>query len=124
YTALATSEKLSGGAGHIVGISGFEDVEIGETITADGESEPLPFVEIDPPTVMMSFAVNDGPYAGTEGNRVTSREIRDRLLREGRTNVSIKVEETDSAGEFKVSARGAMQVAVVVEEMRREGYEV
>ncbi len=124
YTALATSEKLSGGAGHIVGISGFEDVEIGETIAADGESEPLPFVEIDPPTVMMSFAVNDGPYAGTEGNRVTSREIRDRLLREGRTNVSIKVEETDSAGEFKVSARGAMQVAVVVEEMRREGYEV
>nr|MBP6782779.1 GTP-binding protein [Verrucomicrobiales bacterium] len=124
YTALATSETLSGGAGHIVGISGFEDVEIGETIAADGDSEPVPFVEIDPPTVMMSFSVNDGPYAGTEGNRVTSREIRDRLIREGRTNVSIKVEETDSAGEFKVSARGAMQVAVVVEEMRREGFEV
>lgn len=124
YTALATSETLSGGAGHIVGISGFEDVEIGETIAADGESDPVPFVEIDPPTVMMTFAVNDGPYAGTEGTRVTSREIRDRLIREGRTNVSIKVEETDSAGEFKVSARGAMQVAVVVEEMRREGYEV
>ncbi len=124
YTALATSETQTGGAGHIVGISGFEDVEIGETIAADAESDPLLFVEIDPPTVMMSFAVNDGPYAGTEGDRVTSREIRDRLIREGRTNVSIKVEETDSAGEFKVSARGAMQVAVVVEEMRREGYEV
>ena len=124
YTALATSETLSGGAGHIVGISGFEDVEIGETIAADGDSEPVPFVEIDPPTVMMSFSVNDGPYAGTEGNRVTSGVIRDRLIREGRTNVSIKVEETDSAGEFKVSARGAMQVAVVVEEMRREGFEV
>ncbi len=84
----------------------------------------LPFVDIDPPTVMMSFAVNDGPFAGLEGDRVTSREIRDRLIREGRTNVSIKVEETDSAGVFKVSARGAMQVAVVVEQMRREGYEV
>jgi GTP-binding protein len=68
--------------------------------------------------------VNDGPFAGLEGSKVTSREIRDRLIREGRTNVSIKVEETDSAGEFKVSARGAMQVAVVVEQMRREGYEV
>ena len=124
YTALATSEVNSGGAGHIVGLSGFEDVEIGETIAADSELEPIPFVDIDPPTVMMSFAVNDGPYAGTEGTRVTSREIRDRIFREARTNVSIKVEETDSAGEFKVSARGAMQVAVVVEEMRREGYEV
>ncbi len=124
YTALATSEAMSGGAGHIVGLSGFEDVDIGETIAATAESEPIPFVEIDPPTVMMSFAVNDGPYAGTEGSRVTSREIRDRIFREARTNVSIKVEDTDSAGEFKVSARGAMQVAVVVEEMRREGFEV
>ncbi len=124
YTALATSEATSGGAGHIVGLSGFEDVDIGETIAATAESEPVPFVEIDPPTVMMSFAVNDGPYAGTEGNRVTSREIRDRIFREARTNVSIKVEDTENAGEFKVSARGAMQVAVVVEEMRREGFEV
>ena len=124
YNALATSEANEAIAGNIVGLSGFEDVEIGETITATEEDEPLPFVEIDPPTVMMSFAVNDGPFAGTEGSKVTSREIRDRLIREGRTNVSIKVEDTDSAGEFKVSARGAMQVAVVVEQMRREGYEV
>jgi predicted membrane GTPase involved in stress response len=76
--------------GNIVGLSGFEDVDIGETIAATEEDEPLPFVEIDPPTVMMSFAVNDGPFAGTEGSKVTSREIRDRLIREGRTNVSIK----------------------------------
>jgi len=124
YSALATSESKTAGAGNIVGLSGFEDVDIGETIAADAESEPLPFVEIDPPTVMMSFSVNDGPFAGTEGDRVTSRELRDRLLREARTNVSIKVEETESAGEFKVSARGAMQVAVVVEQMRREGFEV
>lgn len=124
YSALSTSEASDAVAGNIVGLSGFEDVEIGETIAADPESAPLPFVEIDPPTVMMSFSVNDGPFAGLEGDRVTSREIRDRLIREGRTNVSIKVEDTDSAGEFKVSARGAMQVAVVVEQMRREGYEV
>jgi len=124
YSALATTEAADAVAGNIVGLAGFEDVDIGETIAADGESEPVPFVEIDPPTVMMSFSVNDGPFAGLEGDRVTSREIRDRLIREGRTNVSIKVEETDSAGTFKVSARGAMQVAVVVEQMRREGYEV
>ncbi|MDF1851187.1 MAG: translational GTPase TypA [Verrucomicrobiales bacterium] len=124
YSALATSEAEDAVAGNIVGLSGFEDVDIGETIAADQESEPLPFVDIDPPTVMMSFAVNDGPFAGLEGDRVTSREIRDRLIREGRTNVSIKVEDTDAAGVFKVSARGAMQVAVVVEQMRREGYEL
>ncbi|MDF1823398.1 MAG: translational GTPase TypA [Verrucomicrobiales bacterium] len=124
YSALATREVDDAVAGNIVGLSGFEDVDISETIAQDQDSEPLPFVDIDPPTVMMSFAVNDGPFAGLEGDRVTSREIRDRLIREGRTNVSIKVEETDAAGVFKVSARGAMQVAVVVEQMRREGYEV
>ncbi len=124
YSALSTSEANEAVAGNIVGLSGFEDVDIAETIAANQDDTPLPFVDIDPPTVMMSFAVNDGPFAGLEGDRVTSREIRDRLLREGRTNVSIKVEETDSAGEFKVSARGAMQVAVVVEQMRREGFEV
>ena len=124
YNALATTEATEGIAGNIVGLSGFEDVDIGETIATDEESVPIPFVEIDPPTVMMTFAVNDGPFSGREGKHVTSREIRDRLLREARTNVSIKVEDTNKAGEFKVSARGAMQVAVVVEEMRREGYEV
>ena len=107
-----------------MGISGFEDVDIGETIAGNEELEPIPFVEIDPPTVMMSFSVNDGPFAGLEGDRVTSREIRERLVREARTNISIKLEDTDNAVEFKVSARGAMQVAVVVEEMRREGFEL
>jgi len=124
YSALATSEIDEAIAGNIVGLAGFEDVDIGETIAGTAECEALDFVEIDPPTVMMSFSVNDGPFAGLEGDRVTSREIRDRLIREGRTNVSIKVEETDVAGIFKVSARGAMQVAVVVEQMRREGFEV
>ncbi len=124
YTALATEEATTGIAGNIVGLSGFEDVDIGETIALDQEAETIPFVEIDPPTVMMSFAVNNGPYAGTDGDRVTSREIRDRLEREARTNISIKFEETQTAGEFRVNARGAMQVAVVVESMRREGFEL
>jgi len=124
YTALSTQETSEGVAGNIVGISGFEDVDIGETIAGNEELEPIPFVEIDPPTVTMSFSVNDGPFAGLEGDRVTSREIRERLVREARTNISIKLEDTDNAVEFKVSARGAMQVAVVVEEMRREGFEL
>jgi GTP-binding protein len=124
YAALATSEAQQGVAGNIVGLAGFEEVDIGETIASAEESEALPFVEIDPPTVMMTFSVNDGPYAGMEGDKVTSREIRDRLIREARTNISIKIEDTEKAAEFKVSARGSMQVAVLVEEMRREGYEI
>ncbi|MBT3636651.1 MAG: translational GTPase TypA [Opitutae bacterium] len=123
YSALATNDASEGVAGNIIGVSGFEEVDIGETLAGDAEAETLPFVEIDPPTVMMSFSVNDGPMAGREGDRVTSREIRDRLIKEARTNISIKFEETGEATEFKVNARGAMQVAVVVEEMRREGFE-
>ncbi|MDF1754951.1 MAG: translational GTPase TypA [Verrucomicrobiales bacterium] len=124
YLALGTNEADIGYAGHIVGLAGFEDADIGETISFDKEAEPVPFNEIDPPTVQMFFSVNNGPFAGTEGDRVTSREIRDRLLREARTNISIKIEDTDEGGVFRVSARGAMQVAVVVETMRREGFEL
>ncbi|HAY75348.1 MAG TPA: translational GTPase TypA, partial [Opitutae bacterium] len=124
YSALATNDAAEGVAGNIVGIAGFEELDIGETLASSEDSETLPFVEIDPPTVMMSFSVNDGPMAGREGDRVTSREIRDRLIREARTNISIKLEETGESTEFNVNARGAMQVAVVVEEMRREGFEV
>lgn len=124
YSALSTNDSVEGVAGNIIGLSGFEEVDIGETLSCDPEVELLPFVEIDPPTVMMSFSVNDGPMAGREGDRVTSREIRDRLLREARTNISIKLEDMDGSADFKVNARGAMQVAVVVEEMRREGFEI
>jgi len=124
YSALATNDASEGVAGNIIGVSGFEEVDIGETLAGEAEAEALPFVEIDPPTVMMSFSVNDGPMAGREGDRVTSREIRDRLIKEARTNISIKFEETGESTEFRVNARGAMQVAVVVEEMRREGFEV
>ncbi len=124
YSALATNDAAEGVAGNIIGLSGFEEIDIGETLSSNQDVEPLPFVEIDPPTVMMSFSVNDGPMAGREGDRVTSREIRDRLIREARTNISIKLEDMDGSADFKVNARGAMQVAVVVEEMRREGFEV
>jgi GTP-binding protein len=124
YSALATRDSEGGVAGNIVGISGFEEVDIGDTLGANENTESLPFVEIDPPTVQMQFCVNDGPFAGREGKRVTSREIRDRLLREARTNISLQIEDTDNAGVFTVSARGAMQVAVLVEQMRREGFEV
>ena len=117
-------DSAIGEPGNIVGVSGFEDVNIGETLSADEETELIDFVEIDPPTVQMQFSVNDSPFAGKEGKYVTSRQIRDRLMRETKTNISIEVSDSEMAGVFNVSARGAMQIAVLVEEMRREGYEV
>ena len=104
--------------------SGFEDIDIGDTIAASEEQHALPFTQIDPPTLEMQFCVNDGPLVGREGKLVTSRQLRDRLFRELKTNVSIKVEDTDKAGVFNVKARGAMQIAVLVETMRREGFEL
>jgi len=124
YSGLGTQDSTQGVAGNIVGVAGFEDVDIGETLAASEDAEALPFMAIDPPTVQMQFAINDGPFAGKEGKHVTSRQIRDRLYRELKTNVSIQVSDTDQAGVFNVSARGAMQIAVLVETMRREGYEV
>lgn len=124
YSGLQTTDSAVGEAGNIIGLSGFEDVDIGETLTADPEGEPLPFVQIEPPTVQMEFSINDGPLGGQDGKNVTSRVIRDRLMREMRTNISIKVEDTDLAGVFMVSARGTMQIAILVEQMRRENYEV
>lgn len=124
YSSCATTDTAVGVAGTIVGIAGFEDVDIGETMSADEASEALPFVAIDPPTVQMQFAINDGPYGGKDGKHVTSRAIRDRLMRELKTNVSIEVSDSDKAGVFNVAARGAMQIAVLVETMRREGFEV
>jgi GTP-binding protein len=124
YTGLTTSDSIVGVAGDIVGLSGFDEIDIGDTLAASPEAERLPFVEIDPPTIQMEFAVNDGPMAGRDGKLVTSRQIRERLLREMKTNISIKVDETGKGTNFLVSARGAMQIAVLVETMRREGYEV
>jgi GTP-binding protein len=111
-------------AGDIVGVTGFEDVFIGETITDTVDRQPLPFVPIDPPTIRMQFAVNDGPLAGQEGKLVTARHIRERLIKEIRTNVALRVADTDAPNIFEVSGRGEMQIAILVEQMRREGYEV
>ena len=124
YTGLGSSESAQGEAGNIVGIAGFDEVNIGETLCFTQEQEPLPFVDIDPPTIQMQFAVNDGPLAGRDGKLVTSRQIRERLFREVKTNVSIQAEDSDKSGVFNVSARGAMQISVLVETMRREGFEV
>ncbi len=124
YSGTHTTDTATGIAGNIVGLAGFEDVDIGETICVKEEQPSLPFVEIDPPTIRMEFAVNDGPFAGRDGKLVTSRQIRERLMKEQKSNISIHVEESERAGVFYVSARGAMQIAVLVEQMRREGFEV
>ena len=124
YTGLSSNESEKGEAGNIVGIAGFDEVNIGETLCETEDQIPLPFVQIDPPTIQMQFAVNDGPLAGRDGKLVTSRQIRERLLREMKTNISIQVEDSESSGVFNVAARGAMQIAVLVETMRREGFEV
>jgi len=125
FTGLGTTETAAASAGNIVGLAGFEDIDIGDTLTADEAGHALPFTQIDPPTLEMQFSVNDGPLVGTEGKLVTSRQLRDRLMRELKTNVSIQIEDApDRAGTFNVKARGAMQVAVLVETMRREGYEL
>ncbi len=124
YSGLGTSETATAVAGNIVGLSGFEDIDIGDTLTADENGHALPFTQIDPPTLEMQIGVNDGPLVGTEGKLVTSRQVRERLFREVKTNVSITVEDSDRAGVFNLKARGAMQVAVLVETMRREGFEL
>ncbi len=119
-----TTETVDGEAGDIVGISGFNNVGIGETICATEEMEPCPFIELDPPTIQMDICVNDGPLVGKDGKYVTSRNLRDRLEREARTNISIKLEDAETASANRVSVRGLMQVAVLVEQMRREGFEM
>jgi GTP-binding protein len=124
FTGLGQREVEEANAGNIVGISGFEDVDIGDTLDIREDAHPLPFTQIDPPTLEMQFSVNDGPLVGQEGKLVTSRQIRERLMRELKTNVSIYIDDAERAGVFNVKARGSMQVAVLVETMRREGYEL
>ena len=124
YSGLKTTDAAGGSAGEIIGIAGCEEIDIGDTLAADESDEPLPFMEIDPPTIQMEFAVNDGPYAGQDGKKVTSRQIRERLLREMKSNISIRVGETEEGSRFEVVGRGAMQIAILVETMRREGFEL
>jgi GTP-binding protein len=124
YAGLQQVETQHASAGDIVGLTGFEEVFIGETLTDREERAPLQFVDIDPPTIRMRILVNDSPFAGRDGKFVTARHVRERLIRETRGNVSLQVNDTEAAGAFEINARGEMQIAILVEQMRREGYEV
>jgi GTP-binding protein len=123
YNGLKKEETDKANLGDIVAVSGIPNINIGETITDPSNPEALPFVDIDEPTLSMYFMTNDSPFAGKEGDYVTSRHLRDRLFKELETNVSLKVEETDSPDCFKVSGRGELHLSILIETMRREGYE-
>lgn len=123
FKDLGREECDEAESGDIVGIAGFPDIQIGETICEIGKEEPLPLIKVDEPTLQMNFSVNDSPFAGTEGKFVTSRQLRKRLFDELEKNVSLRVEETDSTDCFKVSGRGELHLGILIETMRREGYE-
>ncbi len=123
FEGLKRIEVDSARLGDIIAVSGINDINIGETICDVVNPEPLPFVQIDEPTISMTFMVNDSPFAGREGTFVTSRHLRERLFKEVETNVSLRVEETDSPDSFKVSGRGELHLSILIETMRREGYE-
>ena len=123
FEGLRRAEVDSAKAGDIVAVSGIEGLNIGETICAQDCIDPLPFVKIDEPTISMNFMVNDSPFAGQEGKFVTSRNIRARLFKEVETNVSMRVEETETTDSFKVSGRGELHLSILIETMRRQGYE-
>ena len=124
YMGLKKVETEQVSAGDIIALSGIEDINIGDTICDINNPEKIPFVDIDEPTVSMTFSVNDGPFAGKEGQFVTSRHIRDRLFKELERNVSLRVKETDRAESFEVSGRGELHLSVLIETMRREGFEL
>ncbi|MCR5790884.1 MAG: translational GTPase TypA [Lachnospiraceae bacterium] len=123
YDGLNKVNVREAGVGAIVAISGIADIHIGDTLCDPEHPDPIPFQKISEPTIAMTFCVNDSPLAGTEGKYVTSRHLRDRLFRELNTDVSLRVEETDSTECFKVSGRGELHLSVLIENMRREGYE-
>lgn len=124
YNGLNRVETDETAMGDITAFVGIEDINIGETVADAEHPEELPAIKIDEPTLSMMFSVNNSPFAGREGDYVTSRHLRDRLFKEVETNVSMKVEETDSPDSFKVSGRGELHLAVLIETMRREGYEL
>ncbi len=123
FEGLKRIELAEASAGNIVAVSGFADANIGETVTCPNEPQALPLIKVDEPTLQMTFSVNDSPFAGQEGTMVTSRQVRDRLMRELETNVALRVEETDSPDKFAVSGRGELHLGILIETMRREGYE-
>ncbi|MGM0441935.1 MAG: translational GTPase TypA [Elusimicrobiota bacterium] len=124
YSGLKKVETDEAFAGDIVSIAGTDELDVGETVAHRENPEPLPFIEIDPPTLAMEFLVNDSPFAGQEGKYVTSRHLKKRLYRELQSNVSIEVEYTESTDRFIVKGRGELQLAILIENMRREGYEL
>ena len=123
YDGLNKVEVKEAGIGSIVAISGIADIHIGDTLCSTDAPNPIPFQKISEPTIAMHFIVNDSPLAGQEGKYVTSRHLRDRLFRELNTDVSLRVEETETTESFKVSGRGELHLSVLIENMRREGYE-
>src|SRR5699024_10676461 len=124
FEGLQRVEVEKSKMGSIIAVTGVEGISIGDTITDVDFPEPLPFVKISEPTISMNFSVNDSPSAGEEGKYLTSRNLRNRLFKELRTDVSLKVEETNSPDSFKVSGRGELHLSVLIENMRREGYEI
>ena len=124
HVGLNKVEVEEGKAGDIIELAGLLDINIGDTICDLNNPEKIPFVDIDEPTVSMTFSVNNGPFAGREGKFITSRHIRDRLFKELERNVSLRVKETDSADSFEVSGRGELHLSVLIETMRREGFEL
>ena len=124
FEGLDRKTEDSAGVGEIVALAGFEDVEIGETITLADNPRPLPVIAVDEPTISMIFGVNTSPFSGTEGKFVTSRQLKERLDRELLGNVALRVADTDSPDQFKVSGRGELQLSILIEMMRREGYEL
>ncbi|NLC84647.1 MAG: translational GTPase TypA [Ruminococcaceae bacterium] len=123
FEGLHRTEISSATVGEIVCVAGISDINIGDTICVPSNPEPLPFINIDEPTISMTFSVNDSPFAGREGKFVTSRHIRDRLFKEIETNVSMRVEETDTMDAFLIKGRGELHLSILIETMRREGYE-
>jgi len=123
FEGLKRKEVEEACLGDVVAVTGFDDINIGETICDVNFPEPLPFVDIDEPTINMTFSVNNSPFAGREGTYVTSRHLRERLFKELETNVSMRVEETDSPDAFVVSGRGELHLSILIETMRRQGYE-
>jgi GTP-binding protein len=124
YEGLKQIELTEAFAGDIVTVAGFENIGIGETLASSEHPKSLPYIDIDEPTLAMNFVVNSSPFAGQEGKYVTSRNIRDRLHKELRTNVSLRVEDTANTDTFRVSGRGELHLSILIENMRREGYEL
>ena len=124
YEGLQRVETEEAGPGHIIALAGIEGIGLGESLSTAEDPEPLPPLHVDEPTMSMEFRVNDGPFSGQEGDYVTSRQLRDRLTDEARNNLAIRIEDTNTPERMLVYGRGELQMAILIEQMRREGYEM